>query len=160
MELCHYWARFNFTPDFSKMFSNVSFLMSYSILRARTRSKWRSNGDDFYEWLLGPRIVYTSAVVRLDLEREETLEELQDNRLTLVREAGPRTYGLLTLVAAGARSQRLPPRTIVATSVASPLQKQPLFGNERIATNGGDPDCARILSVIIAISLLSFLCHS
>ncbi|KAF8519922.1 hypothetical protein JB92DRAFT_1954479 [Gautieria morchelliformis] len=81
MELCHDWPRVNFTPE-SKMFSNVSFLMSYSTLRPRTRSKYRTTMivTIFYEWLLGPRIFYISGVVRLDLEREETLEELQDNR--------------------------------------------------------------------------------
>ncbi len=34
---------------------------------------------------LGPRMVYTSGVVT-DVTREETLEELQDNKLTIVCE--------------------------------------------------------------------------
>lgn len=42
-------------------------------------------GNDFYGWFLGNRMVYTSGVVTT-LEREETLEELQDNKLTLVCE--------------------------------------------------------------------------
>ena len=34
---------------------------------------------------LGPRMVYTSGIIN-DLTREETLEELQDNKLTVVCE--------------------------------------------------------------------------
>jgi cyclopropane fatty-acyl-phospholipid synthase-like methyltransferase len=48
-------------------------------------SHFHTGGDDFYSWFLGDRMVYTSGVVT-DLDREETLEELQDNKLTLVCE--------------------------------------------------------------------------
>jgi hypothetical protein len=42
-------------------------------------------GDDFYSWFLGPRMIYTSGVIK-DINRMETLEELQDNKLTMVCE--------------------------------------------------------------------------
>lgn len=42
-------------------------------------------GDDFYAWFLGPRMIYTSGVIS-DINREETLEELQDNKLAVVCE--------------------------------------------------------------------------
>lgn len=42
-------------------------------------------GNDFYYWFLGPRMIYTSGVIR-DPTRKETLEELQDNKLQLVCE--------------------------------------------------------------------------
>jgi sphingolipid C9-methyltransferase len=42
-------------------------------------------GDDFYAWFLGPRMIYTSGVIS-DINREETLEELQDNKLGIVCE--------------------------------------------------------------------------
>ena len=42
-------------------------------------------GDDFYEWFLGPRMVYTSGVIT-DLTKEESLEQLQDNKMTIVCE--------------------------------------------------------------------------
>ena len=42
-------------------------------------------GDDFYGWFLGPRMVYTSGIVS-DPGREETLEQLQDNKLGIVCE--------------------------------------------------------------------------
>ena len=44
-----------------------------------------TGGDDFYGWFLSPRMIYTSGIVT-DLTREETLEELQDNKLTVVCE--------------------------------------------------------------------------
>jgi cyclopropane fatty-acyl-phospholipid synthase-like methyltransferase len=45
----------------------------------------QAGGDDFYEWFLGPRMIYTSGIV-LDQNKEETLEQLQDNKLTVVCE--------------------------------------------------------------------------
>ena len=44
-----------------------------------------SGGDDFYGWFLGPRMIYTSGIVG-SLEEEESLEKLQDNKLTVVCE--------------------------------------------------------------------------
>ncbi|ORY45462.1 S-adenosyl-L-methionine-dependent methyltransferase [Rhizoclosmatium globosum] len=40
-------------------------------------------GDDFYNWFLGPRMIYTSGIIT-DLTKPQTLEELQDNKLNLV----------------------------------------------------------------------------
>jgi cyclopropane fatty-acyl-phospholipid synthase-like methyltransferase len=40
-------------------------------------------GDDFYGWFLGPRMIYTSGIIS-DITKEETLEELQDNKLKVV----------------------------------------------------------------------------
>ncbi len=42
-------------------------------------------GDDFYGWFLGPRMIYTSGIIS-DIDKEETLEELQDNKLAIVCE--------------------------------------------------------------------------
>lgn len=42
-------------------------------------------GDDFYSWFLGPRMIYTSGIIS-DINKEETLEELQDNKLAVVCE--------------------------------------------------------------------------
>jgi cyclopropane fatty-acyl-phospholipid synthase-like methyltransferase len=42
-------------------------------------------GDDFYGWFLGPRMIYTSGVIS-DINKEETLEELQDNKMAIVCE--------------------------------------------------------------------------
>lgn len=42
-------------------------------------------GDDFYAWFLGPRMIYTSGIIS-DITKEETLEQLQDNKLAVVCE--------------------------------------------------------------------------
>jgi sphingolipid C9-methyltransferase len=42
-------------------------------------------GDDFYGWFLGPRMIYTSGIIS-DINKEETLEQLQDNKLAVVCE--------------------------------------------------------------------------
>lgn len=40
-------------------------------------------GDDFFEWFLGPRMVYTSAIFR---DPSESVEQAQDNKLAIVCE--------------------------------------------------------------------------
>ena len=42
-------------------------------------------GDDFYGWFLGPRMIYTSGIVS-DVDKEESLEQIQDNKLGVVCE--------------------------------------------------------------------------
>lgn len=42
-------------------------------------------GDDFYAWFLGPRMIYTSGIIS-DINDEESLEQLQDNKLAIVCE--------------------------------------------------------------------------
>jgi sphingolipid C9-methyltransferase len=42
-------------------------------------------GDDFYGWFLGPRMIYTSGVIS-DITKEESLEQIQDNKLAVVCE--------------------------------------------------------------------------
>lgn len=42
-------------------------------------------GDDFYGWFLGPRMIYTAGVVS-DINTEESLEQLQDNKVAVVCE--------------------------------------------------------------------------
>lgn len=42
-------------------------------------------GDDFYGWFLGPRMIYTSGVIS-DINTEESLEQLQDNKMGIVCE--------------------------------------------------------------------------
>ena len=40
-------------------------------------------GNDFYSWFLGERMVYTGGLIK-DINKMETLEELQDNKMTMV----------------------------------------------------------------------------
>jgi cyclopropane fatty-acyl-phospholipid synthase-like methyltransferase len=96
---------------------------------------------------LGPRMVYTSGIV-LDLSREETLEELQDNKLTVVCEKlGLKPSDRLldvgcgwgTLAAFAAKNYGCDVTGITLG------KNQTKFGNDRIKTNGITPSQARIL---------------
>lgn len=92
-------------------------------------------------------MIYTCGIV-LDLEKEETLEQLQDNKLTVVCEKlglkpGDRLLdigcGWGTLVAFAAKNYG-----VDATGVTL-ARNQTKFGNNRIKENGIDPAQARIL---------------
>jgi len=150
LELRHDWAKFNMTPELFKyvLMNLIPDVVFHT--QAQDEEQVRDHydrGDDFYEWFLGPRMIYTSGVV-LDLDREETLEELQDNKLTIVCEkldVKP-TDRLLdigcgwgTLAAFAAKNYGC---DVTGVTLA---RKQAKFGNERIAANGVEKDRARIL---------------
>lgn len=106
-----------------------------------------TGGNDFYNWFLGPRMIYTSGIVT-DITREETLEELQDNKLRIVCEKLNLQPGdtLLdigcgwgTLVAFAAKNYG-----VNATGVTL-AKEQAAFGNQRIKDNGLTEDQARII---------------
>ena len=105
LEYRHDWASFKFTISlFKYVFFNFA---PEVIMHTRSQGKWQKvflymkttndvadeeqvrdhydRGDDFYGWFLGPRMIYTSGVIS-DINREETLEELQDNKLAIVCE--------------------------------------------------------------------------
>lgn len=107
MEYRHDWATFNFTPEvsyygpsiaakpdrslpvqlFKFVFTNLLpevIMHSASQDEEQVRDHY-DRGDDFYEWFLGPRMIYTSGVIS-DINVEESLEQLQDNKLALVCE--------------------------------------------------------------------------
>jgi sphingolipid C9-methyltransferase len=86
MEQRHDWALFNLTPTlfkyvFTQLIPDVIFHTREQDL-SQVREHY-DRGDDFYSWFLGPRMIYTSGVIG-DIEREESLEELQDNKLEVV----------------------------------------------------------------------------
>lgn len=92
-------------------------------------------------------MIYTSGVI-LDLEKEETLEQLQDNKLTIVCEKlGLQPHDRLldigcgwgTLVAFAAKNYGCD-----ATGVTL-SRNQAKFGNQRIKDNGVESSRARIL---------------
>ncbi|OJA15575.1 hypothetical protein AZE42_09007, partial [Rhizopogon vesiculosus] len=104
-------------------------------------------GDGFYEWFLGPRMIYTSGVI-LDAEKHASLEELQDNILRFVcsklnfkpedrlLDVG---CGWGTLATYAAKNYDCDVTSITLG------KNQTKFGNERIKFNGVTPDKARIL---------------
>lgn len=88
LEYRHDWANFGFTISLFRFFL---FGMIPEVIR-HTRSQDEEQvrdhydrGDDFYGWFLGPRMVYTSGIIS-DIHTEETLEQLQDNKMGIVCE--------------------------------------------------------------------------
>ncbi|KAM0501710.1 hypothetical protein ACHAQF_003230 [Verticillium nonalfalfae] len=88
MEYRHDWATFNFTwPVFQYVFLTFAVDVLFHS-RKQDEEQIRPNydrGNDHYSWFLGPRMVYTSGIIS-DLTREETLEEMQDNKMAIVCE--------------------------------------------------------------------------
>ncbi|KFY10412.1 hypothetical protein V492_05040 [Pseudogymnoascus sp. VKM F-4246] len=88
MEYRHDWATFNFTWD---LFHYILFTFAPDVLlhnRSQDDEQVRPNydrGNDHYAWFLGPRMIYTSGIIS-DTTREETLEEMQDNKMAIVCE--------------------------------------------------------------------------
>ncbi|KAB5522889.1 putative cyclopropane-fatty-acyl-phospholipid synthase [Coniochaeta sp. 2T2.1] len=88
LEYRHDWATFKFTPS---IFRYLFFSFFPEVLlhtRSQDEEQVRDHydrGDDFYAWFLGPRMVYTSGIIS-EWWREETLEEMQDNKLAVVCE--------------------------------------------------------------------------
>ncbi|EEH18675.2 hypothetical protein PABG_07735 [Paracoccidioides brasiliensis Pb03] len=88
MEYRHDWAAFRFTMSLYKFF--LTGMIPEVIMHTRSQDEEQvrdhyDRGDDFYSWFLGPRMIYTSGIIS-DINREETLEELQDNKLAVVCE--------------------------------------------------------------------------
>jgi sphingolipid C9-methyltransferase len=88
MEFRHDWASFRFTMSLFKffLFGMIPELLVHS--RSQDEEQVRDHydrGDDFYGWFLGERMIYTSGIIS-DINKEESLEELQDNKLRVVCE--------------------------------------------------------------------------
>jgi len=86
MEYRHDWSRFELSFENFRyvLFNLVPDVIFHS--QKQDEDQIRDNydrGDDFYAWFLGPRMIYTGGVIK-DINREETLEELQDNKLNMV----------------------------------------------------------------------------
>ena len=88
MEYRHDWASFHFTISLFKffLFGMLPEVISHS--RSQDEEQVRDHydrGDDFYGYFLGPRMVYTSGLIS-DIETEESLEQLQDNKMKVICE--------------------------------------------------------------------------
>ncbi|KAI1073388.1 S-adenosyl-L-methionine-dependent methyltransferase [Whalleya microplaca] len=88
MEYRHDWATFNFTPD---LFRYILFNFAFDVIfhyQSQDEEQVQPNydrGNDHYSWFLGPRMIYTSGIIS-DPSREESLEEMQDNKMAIVCE--------------------------------------------------------------------------
>ncbi|XWW94923.1 hypothetical protein V2A60_002873 [Cordyceps javanica] len=88
LEYRHDWSNFSFTLDLFKFIfgtfgPDVLFHTKDQDME-QIRPNY-DNGNDHYAWFLGPRMIYTSGIIS-DPTREETLEELQDNKMAVVCE--------------------------------------------------------------------------
>lgn len=86
LEYRHDWATFAFTLSLFRYFllGMIPEIISHS--KSQDEEQVRDHydrGDDFYTWFLGPRMIYTSGVIT-DITAEESLEQLQDNKLKIV----------------------------------------------------------------------------
>ncbi|KAJ2923441.1 hypothetical protein H1R20_g13653, partial [Candolleomyces eurysporus] len=150
LEARHDWAKFNFTFELFKYVFTVFIPEVIVHSQSQDENQVRDNydrGNDFYEWFLGPRMIYTSGVI-LKPDEEETLEQLQDNKLAVVcskLDLQPDDKvldigcGWGTLVAYAAKNFGC---DVTGVTLA---KEQAKFGTERIASNGVSPDKARIL---------------
>ncbi|GAA6026107.1 hypothetical protein JCM8202_002110 [Rhodotorula sphaerocarpa] len=150
LEWRHDWAAFVMTLELMKyVFKN---LIPDVVFHSEGQDEEQvtdhyDRGDDFHEWFLGPRMIYTSGIIS-DADKKETLEELQDNKLAVVcqklRLKPEDTLldigcGWGTLVTYAAKNYGCD-----ATGVTL-SHNQAEFGTNRIAKNGVDPSRARIL---------------
>ncbi|ODV74328.1 S-adenosyl-L-methionine-dependent methyltransferase [Cyberlindnera jadinii NRRL Y-1542] len=86
MEYRHDWAQFSFTLSLFKFF--LLGMIPEVIMHTRSQDEEQvrdhyDRGDDFYTWFLGSRMIYTSGLIS-DITVEESLEQLQDNKLKVV----------------------------------------------------------------------------
>lgn len=86
LEYRHDWCEFSFTLSLFRFFL-LGFIPEV-IMHSKSQDEEQvrdhyDRGDDFYTWFLGPRMIYTSGVIS-DASKEETLEQLQDNKLKVV----------------------------------------------------------------------------
>ncbi|OLN98012.1 Sphingolipid C9-methyltransferase 1-like protein 1 [Colletotrichum chlorophyti] len=88
LEYRHDWANFAFTWDLFKFiflgFGLDVLFHSQKQDEDQIRPTYDA-GNDHYAWFLGPRMIYTSGIFS-DTTREETLEEMQDNKMAIVCE--------------------------------------------------------------------------
>ncbi|KAK6538218.1 Sphingolipid C9-methyltransferase 2 [Orbilia ellipsospora] len=88
MEMRHDWASWGFTISLFRFFL-LGFLPEILVhSRSQDEEQVRDHydrGDDFYAWFLGPRMIYTSGIIS-DINKAESLEQLQDNKLKIVCE--------------------------------------------------------------------------
>lgn len=88
LEYRHDWSHFALTWAFMKFlfgtFARDVLMHSREQDMDQIRPNY-DNGNDHYAWFLGPRMIYTSGIIS-DPTREETLEELQDNKMAVVCE--------------------------------------------------------------------------
>ncbi|KAK4054433.1 hypothetical protein OIV83_000927 [Microbotryomycetes sp. JL201] len=150
LEYRHDWATFEMTFELLKYVLTV--LIPDVVWHSPSQDEEQvrdhyDRGDDFYEWFLGPRMIYTGGVIK-DINRKETLEELQDNKLAIVchkLELKP-TDTLLDIGCGWGTLCAYAGKNFDCDVTGITLGKnQTKFGNDRLVKNGVSPDKGRIL---------------
>ncbi|KAE8223687.1 hypothetical protein CF326_g8154 [Tilletia indica] len=153
MELLEFrwdWASMYFTPELFRyvFFNFIPDVLMHTARQDETQVRdTYDRGNDFYEWFLGPQMIYTSGIIT-DVEREETLEELQDNKLALVcaKLALKPSDTVLDIGCGWGTFTAFAAKNFGCDVTGVTLAKeQAAFGNERIKKAGVDPSKARIL---------------
>lgn len=150
LEYRHDWSNFRFTPSLFYFF--LFGMIPEVIMHTRSQDEEQvrdhyDRGDDFYSWFLGPRMIYTSGVIS-DIDVEETLEELQDNKLKVVCDKidlkkGEKLldlgcgWGTLAAYASSVRGARVTGITLGKNQTA--------YGMEQLAKHGISPEQSKIL---------------
>lgn len=86
LEARYDWAKFEFTLSQIKFFLSQWLPETLWHSRQQDRDQVREHydrGDDFYNWFLGPMMIYTSGILTSSTKRE-TLEEMQQLKLETV----------------------------------------------------------------------------
>ena len=150
LEYRHDWAAFVMTLDLMKYV--VTVLIPDVVFHSAGQDEEQvtdhyDRGDDFHEWFLGHRMIYTSGVIT-DINKKETLEELQDNKLALVchkLQLKPEDT-LLDIGCGWGTLVTYASKNFGCDATGVTLSKnQAEFGTKRIQDNGVQPDKARIL---------------
>lgn len=144
------WSEFCFTPELFKfVFTTlIPDVLSHSARQDEEQVRDHyDRGNDFYEWFLGPQMIYTSGMIS-DPTIKETLEELQDNKLNVVcskLNLQP-TDKLLDIGCGWGTLTAFAAKNFGCDATGVTLaREQTHFGNDRIKANGIDPNRARIL---------------
>ncbi|THH15195.1 hypothetical protein EW146_g5245 [Bondarzewia mesenterica] len=158
LEQRHDFTKMIFTPELFKYvftrFIPEVIVHSQSQDEEQVRDHY-DRGDDFYEWFLGPRMVYTSGIVT-SITEPQSLEQLQDNKLIIVCEKldlQPEDK-LLDIGCGWGTLAAFAHKNYGCDVTGITLGKnQTKFGNKRITDNGGDPERARILVLVSLLTL-------
>ncbi|ODV91303.1 hypothetical protein CANCADRAFT_44906 [Tortispora caseinolytica NRRL Y-17796] len=150
LEYKHDWATFRFTWGLFRYF--LLGMIPEVIMHSRSQDEEQvrdhyDRGDDFYSFFLGPRMIYTSGIIG-DINREETLEELQDNKLNVVCEKLELKEGetLLDLGCGWGTLARYASKVYGAKVTGITLgRNQTKWGNEHLKEDGIPEEQSRIV---------------
>ncbi|EGF99453.1 uncharacterized protein MELLADRAFT_53990 [Melampsora larici-populina 98AG31] len=150
LEYRHDWASFQMTPELFKYV--LTRLIPEVILHTTSQDEEQvrdhyDRGDDFYRFFLGPRMVYTSGIIS-NPEIEESLEELQDNKMRLVcKKLGLKESDHLLDIGCGwGTLAGFAAKNYGCEVTGITLGKNPTkFGNQRLLANGISKEKGRII---------------